>query len=193
MNRSLHLLNFLSGNKLQVPCEKIIIYGDDKLVTPPRQVIFCQCDHRFWLECWQVCTCFGMVKGYRPAIPMVRYSANMWHPITHMPARRALDSAVAELLVILVSFNGFPENIVLVLIILKLVGYTRYWLLKNETKLLVRPIHIKHLLPTSSSIGLLHSSFPSRTCIHRLFSKHQIRKRTHMTNFIQNYTVASNF
>jgi len=63
----------------------------------------------------------------RFAIPRVpysegRYSETMWRPYTFMLARRALDSAVAELFVILVSFNGFPENIVLVLIILKLVG-----------------------------------------------------------------------
>jgi len=73
-----------------------------------------------------------LLCGYRPANPKVRYSETMWHPYTHMPARRALDSAVAELLVILVSFNGSPENIVLVLIILKLVGYMRYCLLKTR-------------------------------------------------------------
>jgi len=70
----------------------------------------------------------------------------LWHPYAYMPARRALDSAVAELLVILVSFNGSSENIVLVLIILKLVGYMRYWLLKNTTKLLVRPTYSSHLI-----------------------------------------------
>ena len=47
---------------------------------------------------------FASRRRYRPAIPKVRYSETMWYPYRHMPARRALDSSVAELLVILVTF-----------------------------------------------------------------------------------------